>query len=164
MGGYGAREGKSVGIPDPLYAQVLYLSDTTSEILLIGLDLLAVDADFTQQLRSEISHLTGIDPAGILVACTHTHSGPDGYASLFSLGELVLVTVPGEPYAQIGLTLKGAFPDRPVLMISYANDYQGYFPMGDLGETYETLKSPWAPDIGRLLVAAMEQIIHEMIA
>ena len=404
MGGYGAREGNSAGIHDPLYAQALYLSDADSEILLIGLDLLAVDADFTQQLRSEITNLTGIAPDGILVACTHTHSGPDGFASLFSrqnqaqfaqlrahtiqkvagaalwakndaqqdasvsfwrekidgvgtnrndtsypndadlsliridvagkpyaliahygchptvmgadnllisadlpgsarkylhklypdvvtlyfnggagdvstrftrrdqgfaeldrfgqivfggmltamhkalpldvnrlrsimrlvrlpvrdlpsveeahkilheyedhyhqvkqsqvpagqvrvaetkvqgarrqvtlaslledtqavtteiqaisIGELVLVSIPGEPYAEIGLTLKADFPGRPVLMVSYANDYQGYFPMGTSGETYETLKSPWAPDIGRSLVASMEHIIHELI-
>ncbi len=83
LAGYGARLKRSEGIHDSLNAQLIYLRDSSNEILLVGLDLVAIDADFTTQTRARINQELGIPQTSILVACTHTHSGPDGYANAF---------------------------------------------------------------------------------
>jgi hypothetical protein len=43
---------------------------------LISCDLLALDAEFVAAARSGISKGTGISANNIMIACTHTHSGP----------------------------------------------------------------------------------------
>lgn len=55
-------------------------------------------------------------------------------------GGVVFVCFPGELASDLGMRLKGAFGDRVVIVIGYANDYQGYFvPEGDFGGTsYES--------------------------
>jgi len=83
LAGYGARLKGSEGIHDSLNAQLVYLSDTSNEVLFIGLDLVAIDADFTTQVRARLNRELGIPETSILLACTHTHSGPDGYANAF---------------------------------------------------------------------------------
>lgn len=83
LAGYGSRIKGSEGIHDPLYAALVYLNDSSREILLVGLDLVAVDADFAAQTRMRITQETGIPEDSIMILCTHTHSGPDGYANAF---------------------------------------------------------------------------------
>lgn len=79
MDGYGAREGSSVAIHDPLLAQALLLKSGDDGILLFTLDLLGVSLDFTHRVRARAAGATALDPANIMVACTHTHSGPAGF-------------------------------------------------------------------------------------
>jgi hypothetical protein len=79
MAGYGARTHNSIGIHDPLYARALYLKLDSRELLLITCDLIGVDLNFTSQLRQDISEALGISPDHIMVSCTHTHSGPQGF-------------------------------------------------------------------------------------
>ena len=79
--GYIAREGPMVGIHDPLYATALVLSsrsaaDESRRTALLSCDLLALDEPTVADLRQRIQAATGIPAADIMVACTHTHSGP----------------------------------------------------------------------------------------
>jgi len=85
MEGYSAREDVSQGVHDPLQGQVLLLKAAEGEALVIALDLLGVPLSFTHEIRSAIHDLTGIPRSTILVACSHTHSGPAG----------ILTDVPG---------------------------------------------------------------------
>ncbi len=80
----------------------------------------------------------------------------------FKIGELTCVTIPGEPFAGITMAIKAAFPNQPVMIISYANDYMGYFPINEVNLTYETLKSPWALDIGEFLVENCKVIMNQL--
>ena len=86
MAGYGARLKASQGIHDPLKAQVLFLELKDSRVILVSMDLVAVQAEFTRKLRTEIKEKTGVAEEHILIACSHTHSGPQG----FNLGDLVM--------------------------------------------------------------------------
>lgn len=79
MAGYAARTQVSQGIHDPLHAEVLYLATAETSLLLVSLDLICVDLSFTQRARAAIQEATGIPPEAILLACSHTHSGPDGF-------------------------------------------------------------------------------------
>lgn len=84
LAGYGNRTDPSNAIHDPLYAQVLYFQDENQvEVVLISLDLIGVDRDFTAHVRSKIHQSTQIPMKNIMVTCTHTHAGPDGFAILF---------------------------------------------------------------------------------
>jgi hypothetical protein len=48
------------------------------------------------------------------------------------------------------------------MVVGYANDYMGYFPMGEQEQTYETLKSPWAASIGDFLVEKCVPLIQQV--
>lgn len=84
MDGYAAREGNSVGVHDPLLAEVLLLKLGQEAVLLFTLDLLGVGLDFTQRVRSGVAEAIDMPESAIMVACTHTHSGPAGFLSRVS--------------------------------------------------------------------------------
>jgi hypothetical protein len=77
--GYGAREGVSQGIHDPLFAQILLLKSGEIQVALLCLDLLGVGLEFTHRVRGAIEEAIGVPGDGILLAPSHTHSGPAGY-------------------------------------------------------------------------------------
>ena len=65
--------------------------------------------------------------------------------SVARVGELALVGVPGEVFAETGLAMKGNSQASQVLVVGYANGYQGYFPTADAftrGD-YETSPLCW---------------------
>lgn len=76
MAGYAARNGRSIGIHDPLYARMVLLDGKTTQYALVVLDLLKVDENLVALIRREINNITGIPRDSITVAATHTHSGP----------------------------------------------------------------------------------------
>ncbi len=78
MGGYGARQGVSTGIHDPLHVRCLVLSDGTTTIAIAICDLVGVGPDIVDGARELIEQETGIPAANVLVGATHTHSGPAG--------------------------------------------------------------------------------------
>ena len=77
--GYGYSSGRmSTNIQDPLYATCIAITDSSgSTVLLYTLDLINSFTDVMNAARQQISEQTGIPVDAILVACTHTHSGPD---------------------------------------------------------------------------------------
>jgi hypothetical protein len=77
--GYAARVGKSLGIHDPLLAQLLLLKSGDHQVALISLDLLGVGLDFTSHVRAGIEQNIGVPGECILIACSHTHSGASGF-------------------------------------------------------------------------------------
>lgn len=61
---------------------------------------------------------------------------------IWRLGELTIVTFPGELASCFGLQLRRACTNKHFLLIGYANDYQGYFiEASEYGKTYETKAS-----------------------
>ena len=86
MAGYGARLKASQGIHDPLKAQILFLELNDSRVVMISMDLLAVQAQFSKKIHAAITEKTGVAEDHVLIACSHTHSGPQG----FNLDDLIL--------------------------------------------------------------------------
>ncbi|MFQ6099558.1 MAG: neutral/alkaline non-lysosomal ceramidase N-terminal domain-containing protein, partial [Armatimonadota bacterium] len=64
----------SEGVHDDLYARALALSDGSTTLVLMALDLIGYTQAESRPLRREIS---AIPDANIILAATHTHSGPD---------------------------------------------------------------------------------------
>lgn len=79
MGGYGARQGVSTGVADPLHARALVLSDGSEPVVVVVCDLLGVSTDLVATAREQVRRDHGHDADRVLVAATHTHSGPAGF-------------------------------------------------------------------------------------
>jgi len=75
MAGFSGRSLPSLGVHDPLYARVLVLDDGRTRAALMVCDLLFVSEPLVAQVRERASAF-GLTPAGVLIAGTHTHSGP----------------------------------------------------------------------------------------
>ena len=76
MGGYVARTKGAEGVHDPLFARALVLDDGERRVAIVGADLCAIDVAAARSVRERIEEQTGIPPDHVMVALTHTHSGP----------------------------------------------------------------------------------------
>jgi hypothetical protein len=76
--GYGARVGGATAVADRICARALSLeSHSLHPILVVSAELCLISSAQANDLRGRIAALTGLPIDAILVACTHTHSGPD---------------------------------------------------------------------------------------
>jgi neutral ceramidase len=73
-----AAERPCVGIHDPIQAKALVIGERNADILIISLDLVAIDSDYARSLRANIQERYGIPMDSIMIHTTHTHSGPGG--------------------------------------------------------------------------------------
>lgn len=79
LSGYFAAEGRTETareIHDELYARALVLNDGRTSVAVVTLDLIALGDEELQLVREAIQRMAGIAPEHLIVACTHTHSGP----------------------------------------------------------------------------------------
>ncbi|MGB9597467.1 MAG: hypothetical protein ACPL7B_14390 [Candidatus Poribacteria bacterium] len=76
MSGYGARKTPAVGIHDDLNAVALYLNNGNIESAIITLDLIDTDSKGTARIRKACANLTDVPAKNIMIACSHTHGGP----------------------------------------------------------------------------------------
>jgi hypothetical protein len=75
MGGYSERVGPANGVLDPLYARVLVLECGEKRLAIATLDLVQTFGQpLLQQLRESVKKSSGI--TYLIVAASHTHSGP----------------------------------------------------------------------------------------
>ncbi len=80
MAGYARRTGTARGFHDTLAVRALIVSASVQQVCVLVADTLCVDAHMTADVRSQVSSATGVAPDAIMVAATHTHSGPGGTA------------------------------------------------------------------------------------
>jgi hypothetical protein len=74
--GYPYVERVSEGTNDRLLSTALYIADGGEQVMLITNDLLYVGKESVSLIRLDISKKTNVPVANILIAATHTHSGP----------------------------------------------------------------------------------------
>lgn len=93
MAGYGARSGHSTGVGDPLFARAFTVFNETQgkRLAILTSDLVAYDSATLQNFRNRVEDETGVTPDDVIIAVTHTHSGP-AYGNFYnfyssSLGE-----------------------------------------------------------------------------
>ncbi|MBT3377573.1 MAG: hypothetical protein HN742_20815 [Lentisphaerae bacterium] len=63
-------------VRDDLEANALLLGDGTSHALIISCDLAAVPSAFVEDTRAAVADAAGVMPRDVVMAGTHTHSGP----------------------------------------------------------------------------------------
>jgi neutral ceramidase len=82
---------------------------------------------------------------------------------MLRIGPMALVTMPGEPFTHIVLEIKKHSPIHPTFVVSYGNDYRGYFPdaVSVTAGTYEALTSPYDETAGDKLVQTALTLLAE---
>jgi len=84
MGGYGARKGPATGVHDDLYVRsIVFEADSGERFGLITCDLLNFDRPVVERVRELVSAATGMAPERIMLAASHTHSGPSTRILMF---------------------------------------------------------------------------------
>src|SRR5215813_9346000 len=74
MQGYDVRH--SEGITDPLFVSALEVGGPRVTWILLSVDCIGLDRQFTARVRQTLDQRLGIAGTAIMVACSHTHSGP----------------------------------------------------------------------------------------
>lgn len=76
MGGYVAREGPSEGVHDDLWARAVVLESDGVKAGLVFADILAAPRTLVQEVRRQAAPRLGVREGHLIIAATHTHSGP----------------------------------------------------------------------------------------
>jgi hypothetical protein len=69
----------SEGVHDPLYARALVLANDAGlaeAMVIVSIDVCALDAPLVETIRQAAAARSGLAPQQIILAATHTHSGP----------------------------------------------------------------------------------------
>lgn len=97
LGGYGRRAGKPLqGVHDPLYAKALWLETRERSICLVTTDLIGTTLEIRDAIRPE--------GADLILAASHTHSGPGALARGF--WQLAMGRFDAEFHAELVAKLK----------------------------------------------------------
>ena len=110
LAGYAARTGPATGTLDDLQIAALVLDHGDSELVLVTVDLVGIDAG----LVVEVAIAAGIDPDSLLLAASHTHSGPAGIVSRLhpATGEAVNAELRARFVASCGEAIREATSRR----------------------------------------------------
>lgn len=73
-------------VHDDLHAKAIVLRGDGVAVCLVVCDLLGMSPEFEQPVRAAVAKELGLDPPAVLVACTHTHSGPSVMRGTEALG------------------------------------------------------------------------------
>ncbi len=78
LSGYGYyRDRKAESVNDALYVSSLVLTSRGETLVIINYDLIGLRVETVRFLKEELREEMGLDSSSILVAATHTHSGPN---------------------------------------------------------------------------------------
>ena len=84
LAGYSRRHGEpSTGVHDPAGVRALVLQDGDTVAVLASCDLLIIDERLFEAVRRRLDDLGVSGPMTLLLAATHTHSGPGAYGTKF---------------------------------------------------------------------------------
>src|SRR5579862_701317 len=80
QGGWGAQtHQRGLGADMPFYARALVLSESNETAVIVDVDAIGFDAEWTNKIIAAIVELCGIPRDRIRFSCSHTHSGPNTF-------------------------------------------------------------------------------------
>jgi len=126
----------------------LHLAGRDSELPYSGMMLTTVVAEAARMVRLE--------------------HGPENFdlpITACKLGDVALVTIPGEGFTDIGVSLKKTEGFEMVIPVGLANGYEGYFPMQDSYDEggYEARSSPFKAGVAERIIKEGQTIIKELL-
>jgi hypothetical protein len=62
---------------DDLYAKAMVIRGESTQVAIVSLDIICVDAEFVDAAKALIAEECGIAPEQVLICATHTHFGPE---------------------------------------------------------------------------------------
>jgi len=77
MSGYRLRREPAAGTHDDLQVRCAVLDGGRSTLAMVSLDLIGLEYGHAAAIKHRIAERCGLQPEQVLLACTHTHSGPD---------------------------------------------------------------------------------------
>lgn len=77
MAGYASRDRPSAGIYHELFAKALVLEEEGRRAALVTADLIGLEHEMCRRIKARIEQATGLAPAAVMLACSHTHTGPE---------------------------------------------------------------------------------------
>ena len=81
------------------------------------------------------------------------------------IGDVALIAMPGEPFAEIGATVRAKSPFPFTMFCGYSNGKGGdYMPMASEYKHggYEVERSPYGPEAADQVIAAAVALAHEI--
>ncbi|MBL7189938.1 MAG: hypothetical protein ISS70_26710 [Phycisphaerae bacterium] len=81
MSGY-FRERLSTGTSNPLQAKAIVLRQGGESAAMVFCDIIGISPDVSVRTRKRVAEKTGIPPENILIAATHSHTGPLYFGAL----------------------------------------------------------------------------------
>lgn len=114
MGGYGKRQGLAQGTLAALQCHAAVFDDGTTPIGLVVCDLLFATRDLSSMVRQLVREELGWRPEQVMVAATHTHSGPAGLTLRQDANYVTLVA------GQAASAISAAFATRVPVRLKYA--------------------------------------------
>ena len=77
MAGFASRKAPSSGAATPLYVKALAIQDASGkQAVIVTSDLISIPRALRDQVADACKKQFTLDPAGLLLNCSHTHSGP----------------------------------------------------------------------------------------
>jgi len=76
MAGFAGRDHGCEGVHDDLHARAVVLESDGTTVAMVGCDLIGLSPDSVARIRERVATETEIAADHVMVACTHTHSGP----------------------------------------------------------------------------------------
>ncbi len=76
LAGYPHHPRHNKGVHDPLFAGCIFLDDGETRLAIVCADILMISKKEIRTIREEAARLTPVPPGNIMIACSHTHSGP----------------------------------------------------------------------------------------
>jgi len=76
MMGYASRTEPAAGARDDLFTSAVALSDGGPPVVVLALDVAALDRDEVADLKGRVQQAAGVAPERVLVNTSHTHAGP----------------------------------------------------------------------------------------
>lgn len=84
LAGYSRRKGKpATGIHDPLFVRAIVMQDGTTTVALASCDVLIIDERLFEAVKHRLEAAQPQTLFTLLIAATHTHSGPGAYGQKF---------------------------------------------------------------------------------
>lgn len=78
MAGYASRDKPSDGVEHDLFAKSLVVRDSSGQTLVIvTLDLISVPGPLRKHVEEKLRQSHGLEPANLVMNCSHTHCGPE---------------------------------------------------------------------------------------
>jgi hypothetical protein len=142
LGGYSGRMGKPlVGVHDPIYAKALWLETPEARVCLVTTDLIGSTLEIRDRIRPS--------DAAVILAASHTHSGPGALARGF--WELAMGRFDGEFLEETVEKLKRVVEDaraarRPASLAFAREDVPG------LNRNRRSKEGPVDPELNVLVV------------
>jgi hypothetical protein len=101
MSGY-FRERLSTGTSNPLHAKAIVLGQGKERAALVFCDIIGLSLDVSSRVRRQVAEKTGIPAANILIAATHSHTGPLYFGALRKyFHDLAVAEEGSDPYEKV---------------------------------------------------------------